>query len=54
MLSGHCFSIYLCHLKHAYISVEDTKWLMVGGVLNIRSIDLHPSSGSAFVFFDLK
>ena len=50
----HCFSIHLCHLKHAYLSVEDTKWLMVGGVLNIRSTDLHPSSGSAFVFFDLK
>ena len=25
----HCFSIHLCHLKHAYLSVEDTKWLMV-------------------------
>ena len=42
----HCFIIHLCHLKHAYLSVEDTKWLMVGGVLNIRSTDLHPSSGS--------
>ena len=24
----HCFSINLCHLKHAYLSVEDTKWLI--------------------------
>ena len=24
----HCFSIHLCHLKHAYLSVEDTKWLI--------------------------
>ena len=54
MLSGHCFSLHLCHLKHAYTSVEDTKWLMVGGVLNIRSKDLHPSSGSTIVFFVLK
>ena len=54
MLSGHCFSLHSWHLKHAYTSVEDIKWLMVGGVLNIRLKDLHPSSGSTTVFFVLK
>ena len=45
------FGLGVKGLKHAYLSVEDTKWLMVGGVLNIRSKDLYPGSSSATGFF---